>query len=294
MTEHATLSDFLRRGGAALARGPVALLMAEDDIGLSETLRHHAERGFARIVLLAPEDQPLTLPASLPRDVPLDLIRHETRHPDALVTVANALIPHLAGQWLYCGYTAEFLFHPFCETRTIGEMLAFAAEERREAVLCFVIDLYAGDLATAPDAFDPGDAWMDRVGYHALARPDPENHNFPKLRQLDFYGGLRWRFEEHIPETRRRIDRAALFRARKGLQLTPDFRLTDEEMNTYASPWHSSLTAVVASFRTAKALRRNPGSGKSIHSFRWENAVRFDWSSRQLMDMGLMEPGQWF
>jgi hypothetical protein len=48
------------------------------------------------------------------------------------------------------------------------------------------------------------------------------------------------------------------------------------------------------SFRTAKALRSNAGSMFDIRDFRWHNSVRFEWHSQQLMDLGLMEPGQWF
>ena len=39
------------------------------------------------------------------------------------------------GTWLYYGFNAEFLFYPFCETRSVGEMLAFHTEERRAAML---------------------------------------------------------------------------------------------------------------------------------------------------------------
>ena len=180
------------------------------------------------------------------------------------------------------------------ETRSIGEMLAFHAEERREAMLTYVIDLYAGDLGTAPNAVSRDDAWLDRTGYYALDRKDPQNEWQPKERQLDFFGGLRWRFEEHIPFGKRKIDRISLFRAKPGLKLLPDFTLTDPEMNTYSCQWHHNLTAAVCSFRTAKALRTNPGSRHAIPTFRWPNSVRFDWHSRQLMDLGLMEPGQWF
>ena len=65
-------------------------------------------------------------------------------------------------------------------------------------------------------------------------------------------------------------------------------------MNTYACPWHNNITAAVCSFRTAKALRSNPGSRFDIQNFRWHNSMPFEWQSQQLMDLGLMEPGQWF
>ena len=73
------------------------------------------------------------------------------------------------------------------------------------------------------------DAYLDRAGYYALARLDQRTHQ-PLERQLNFYGGLKWRYEEFVPYERRRIDR-------------------------------------VASFRTAKALKRNPTSSKQIGDF---------------------------
>jgi hypothetical protein len=50
----------------------------------------------------------------------------------------------------------------------------------------------------------------------------------------------------------------------------------------------------VASFRTAKALKRNPTSSKQIGDIRWFNSVRFSWTDQQFLDLGLIEPGQWF
>jgi hypothetical protein len=173
-------------------------------------------------------------------------------------------------------------------------MIAFHAEERRDAMLTYVVDLYAADLERFPHAVSLNEAMLDRSGYYALARKDPKNNFEAKERQLDFFGGLRWRFEEHIPPARRRIDRISLFRAQKGLVLREDHTFNIEEYNTYACPWHHNITAAVASFRTAKALRTNPGSRYLIPTFRWQNSEGFLWNSQQLMDLGLMEPGQWF
>jgi hypothetical protein len=41
-------------------------------------------------------------------------------------------------------------------------------------------------------------------------------------------------------------------------------------------------------------LKRNPGSSFDIQTFKWHNSAPFEWHSRQLLDLGLMEPGQWF
>lgn len=285
-------ADFLARGKAALARSPVALILDEDGVELPSTLRHALKAGFRSVVLFAAPDQP-PLPDDLAPQV--HRLRHDVHAEDALLAAVNPVIAAAPpGTWFYAGYNAEYLFHPFCETRNIREMLAFHTEERRDAMLAYVVDLYAPDLAAAPDAVSLAQAHMDRSGYYALGRPDPANHNHPRDRQLDFFGGLRWRFEEHVPPHKRKIDRIALFRSKPGLELRPDFTFNDEEYNTYACPWHHNLTAAVCSFRTAKALRRNPGSREAIGTFLWHGSVRFDWHSQQLMDLGLMEPGQWF
>ncbi len=283
------LGDFLQRGDKALAKGPVAILLAEDEVELESTIRHHRGIGFREILLVAPPEMPL--PEGLARD--LHHIPHNFLPRGGREAVINALIAAARpGTWLYYGFNAEYLFYPFCESRSVGEMLAFHTEERREAMLTYVIDLYADDLATHADAVSLERAHLDRSGYYALARHGEDGH--PKERQLDFFGGLRWRFEEHIPAPRRKIDRIALFRAQKGLELRPDHTFSIEEYNTYSCPWHHNLTAAVCSFRTAKALKRNPGSSHGIHSFMWRNSVPFEWNSRQLLDLGLMEPGQWF
>ncbi|MCZ7675458.1 MAG: hypothetical protein M5U35_05705 [Roseovarius sp.] len=284
------LDALVSRGREALAEGPVALVLVEDDVEIDSTLRHHLDLGFQRVIAFMPQAFALA-PDVTPAVVRVD---HDVTRDAGFTQVVNRVITAAPGTWFYYGFNAEYLFFPFCETRTIGEMLRFHGEERREAMLTYVVDLYAGDLDRYPHAVSIEDAHLDRSGYYALARPDPDNHNHPRERQLDFFGGLRWRFEEHVPADRRKIDRIALFLAKPGLRLRPDHTFSDEEYNTYACPWHNNLTAAVASFRTAKALKANPGSTFDIHDFRWHNSAPFEWHSRQLLDLGLMEPGQWF
>jgi len=287
---YSSLDDFIRHGAEALAKGPVAVILVEDEVELGSTLRHHLDIGFRDVLAVMPKA------FELPQDVaPLvHRIDHEVAMTGNHAEVMNTLIAAAPDIWMYYCFNAEYLFYPFCETRSVGELLAFHTEERRRAMLAYVVDLYAGDLEAHPNAVSLEDAHMDRSGYYALARPDPANHNHPKDRQLDFFGGLRWRYEEHIPAARRKIDRIALFRARDDVRLREDHTFTDEEYNTYACPWHHNLTAAIVSFRTAKALKRNPGSTFDIHTFKWHNTTRFEWHSRQLLDLGLMEPGQWF
>ena len=111
---------------------------------------------------------------------------------------------------------------------------------------------------------------------------------------MDFFGGLRWRFEQFIPAARRRIDRVGLFQAAKGLELREDHRFNKEIYNTYTCPWHNNITAAIGSFRTAKALLSNPQSMHNVGHFWWKHSEPFKWESTQLMEHGMMEPGQWF
>ncbi len=283
-----SLSIFARHAKSALGKGPVAVILLEDAVEADSTVRHHLDSGFGAVVVAGAAD------IHLADDLAEQVVRvhHDMLADAAFEDVVNTVIKAAPGRWVYYGYNTEYLFFPFCEHRTIGEMLAFATEERRDSILTYVVDLYAGDLGDHPSAVSLDDAHLDKSGYYALARKD--NRGVVQERQLDFFGGLRWRYEEHIPMSRRRIDRIGLFRAKPGLTLLPDHTFNDPEYNTYACPWHHSMTAAICSFRTAKALKRNPGSGYKIDSFRWKNSAPFAWHSQQLMDLGLMEPGQWF
>ena len=288
--QYSSIGQFLEMARPAPGKGPVALILAEDNCETAATLRHHLRLGFGRVVLLAGEE--IILPPEL--EAQIDRIETDAFAEDALVTAVNLIAQGGQGEWIYYCYNAEFLFFPFCETRSIRDLTTFHSEERRSAMLSYVVDLYSCDLAAHPNAVSLDHAHLDRAGYYALPRKDPERDWAEKERQMDFFGGLRWRFEEHVPWARRKIDRISLFRATKGVKLRPDFTFSDEEMNTFACPWHHNLTTAVCSFRTAKALRTNPGSRNEIRSFRWHSSEPFRWDSHQLMDLGLMEPGQWF
>ncbi|WP_435231420.1 hypothetical protein ACMAZE_06740 [Pseudopelagicola sp. nBUS_20] len=288
--QYDSISKFIQSGTSHLSSGPIALIFIEDDTEIDSTLRHHLDLGFKKVIAFIPSD--FVIAADLAKVCPR--VTMESVRGDAMQNAIDVIQKTSEGVWFYYCFNAEYLFYPFCETRTIGEMLTFHAGERRDSMLTYVVDLYASDLNQFPNAVALEKALLDRVGYYALARKDPNNNYHPRERQLDFFGGLRWRFEEHIPWEKRKIDRIAVFRAKVGLQLRTDFTFNDEEYNTYACPWHNNLTAAICSFRTAKALKTNPASQSQINQFKWRNSVPFEWHSRQLLDLGLMEPGQWF
>ncbi|WP_341366810.1 hypothetical protein [Yoonia sp. BS5-3] len=288
MTHYPDLSALSVALRQSAPSGPLALILIEDEIEIESTIKHHLDLGFSQIIACG--DGNIALPTGL--DGQIDRVDCDVSSPDALATLVNTLMPAMIGRWVYYGYNAEYLFYPFSKDRSAVEMLGFVTEERRNIVASYVVDLYARDLGTHPNGVSTDDAYFDKSGYYALARQDIAGETLD--RQLDVFGGLRWRFEEHIAQTRRRIDRVSLFKAKQGLLMSTDRLFNDPEYNTIACPWHHSLTAAVASFRTAKALRRNPGSRQSIDSFHWRQSEKFNWQAQQLLDLGLLEPGQWF
>ena len=263
----------LRRDGR-LGGTPTALVIAEDDVALQETITHVLGRGFGQVLV--------ALPAGIEMDcTDAAMLRAPTEGPGCTEALVNAVLSALpSGTWLHYCYNAEFLIHPFGETRRITEMLEFHASERRSAMATLVVDLFARDLGTHPNGVDLDRPAFDRTGYF-------QNDG-------TIQGGLRWRHAPDIPPNQQRLDRYSLVQAKPGLHLGPDHTWSDPELNTLSCPWHRNLTASIASFRAAKALTKAPGPGSRITSFDWPGAKTFDWTSGQLLDAGFMEVGQWF
>lgn len=207
-----SLDAFLKAQKATLPKGPIAIIFAEDDVGIGSTIRHHARIGFANIPLLARDDM------VLPTDCQgiCHQIANDPFNEIPLNEAVNKVNEAFAGRWIYYCYNAEYLHFPFCEDRSIGELITFITEERRASAFTYVVDLYAADLDNNPYGYSLETAHLDSSGYYALTRwKDGDVMD----RQLSIYRGLKWRFEEHLPWTKRRIDRVALFEARKGLEM---------------------------------------------------------------------------
>ncbi|MFK5996532.1 MAG: hypothetical protein QM492_00305 [Rhodobacterales bacterium] len=270
-----------------LVKGPVGFIFAEDLTGLSSSIRHHARLGFENLFVLKRDD--IELPYSC-KDM-CHAINIKDAYFSDVTPYINRLIELLPQRWIYYCFNTEYLHFPFCESRSIADLTEFVTEEKREAVFSLTVDLYPDDLSLAKDGFSLEDAHFDGAGYYALQR---YIEGAAQDRQLDIYGGLKWRFEEHLPYQRRRLNRVALFKAIPGLEVEPDGYFNFPEYNTYSCPWHHNTTIAICSFRTAKSLKTNPGSTFEIDSFIWSNSSKFHWNSQQLMDRGFMEPGQWF
>ena len=260
----------------ALDRGPVALVIAEDEGALSETIGHLIRLGFPAILVALPDG----LEVETTSDAILTL-RARTAGPGAVATLVGEVMRSLpAKTWFHYCFNGEFLFYPHAETRRVSEMLDFHASERRRALPTTVVDLYTEDLATHADGIDLVAPAFDRTGYFAEG---------DTIR-----GGLRWRFEDDIPPAERQISRFSLVRSDPALRLGEDHRWSDEDLNALSCPWHRNLTGAIASFRAAKALAASPERRDRIGTFAWAGSERFDWTSKHLLDAGFMEIGQWF
>ena len=55
-----SLSALFDRQAAGFGKGPIALILAEDEVELDSTLAHHLACGFRDLVLLAPQDVQLS------------------------------------------------------------------------------------------------------------------------------------------------------------------------------------------------------------------------------------------
>ena len=265
---------------SSLQPGPVAILVNEDDVELHGAIAHARKIGFRNICVATAS------PVSIKDAIVLSYDPGQGAY-----SFLNTVIPKLSGRWVYWGYNAEYLYYPFCETRTIDDALQFVSEERRDSVFCAVVDLYAEDLKASPQGLDVDKALFDAVGYFQRDCYDGPHR---VERQIHIHGGLKWRFAEHVPWARQPIERISLFRAQPGVSFNEHGRLSEPELNTVSPAWHNSMSCAVASFRAAKTLMTNPNSAEAIDTLSWSGSRPFNWTSTQLMEAGLMEPGQWF
>lgn len=285
------LSRFAEK--SRLPDGPVAVILAEDGALIPETVEHCKRIGF-RTVILVRDERVSKLHAGAGRCGPPDgvtVLTRPCRGAEAARACLAALLRGLAGRWVFWCYNAEFLFFPHCGTRRITDLLRFCDEERRESVHGCVVDLYAPDPGRDPDGISLERAQFDAIGYHA--GPVWSGGEVAE-RQVALFGGLARRYAEHVPEAARRIDRIPLVRPTRRDRMGDRLRFDRAELNTISCPWHRNVTVALMSFRLAKALRRNPGPAAGIGRFDWAGSRAFNWQPDALLDVGLMETGQWF
>jgi hypothetical protein len=285
------LDEFRNTRLGTFGTGPAAMVIIEDRVEIKSTLHHVHQLGFRQVFVVAPIEIYIPPPPAS-SNAPQYIIRAVTHRPNMFRDAVNILISKLPGEWIHYCFNAEYLFYPFCETRKISDLTTFLDSERRQSALTYVVDLYTQDSCAPPNALSLDTAMLDSIGYYAENRID--NTGKTRERQLNFYGGLHWRFQDHLHPEDRRIDRVGLFKSTGDLWMRNSHKLSQEEMNTYQTCGHHSPTGAICSFRMAKMLIQKEKSNHGMGRFHWTKSSPFEWSSTQLMDLGLMEPGQWF
>ncbi|MEM7745123.1 MAG: hypothetical protein AAF409_15570 [Pseudomonadota bacterium] len=272
-----TVEGFLA-ARVGLPPGPLAILLCESAVHAASSVRRLADLGASMVITLG-ETGPMPTTAC-----PVLRIR-EMPDRNVAASQVNQLIDGLAGRWLLWQWNAEYFFFPFCETRKLADLTAFLSDERRRGLYTYALDLYAPDMP-APDSDPTGlELWFDSSGYHA----------FPDANQdLTVYGGLGWRFQEITPNDMAQIGRTSLFRAERGIHLDPNLTFLEPDYRAVSCQWHHNPTGALMTLRRARRVLAHPEFPPLRDRLLWQGSTRFDWHSGQLLELGMIEPGQWF
>lgn len=294
------------RAAADFPPGPVAILLCDGDLMACASASWAVRRGAAALIALGPEG---TVRRAL------ESARNSGLSGGAAAGAAvgpvgraeaplwlSALGRALDGRWVLPLFNGEFPAFPWFETRSLADLAAFQDGERRRGVGGWVVDMHAPGLAEAAEADDPDWAPPDRTlfdlgGCFALTGPaepweaegaGPVPPEAPRL-----YGGVGWRHQERFARPPR-LDRTAFFRVARGMTVDETFRQGDPKADGLSGAWHRSPTMAVMSFRTARALLSQPEVAADPPDLAWSGARSWGWSSGELLDAGVIEPGQWF
>ncbi len=252
----------LRQLPTAARRGPVGLVLVQDDVGVAEGFAHLDATGVPVRIALG-EAALVAGPAT--HHAPFDVHR-----PGALAAAANALSRALPGTWILPLWNGERLVWPYMATRPLPALLSFLEEERRATLGGVVLDSYR----------DGGTGWqIDAMGYSQV--------------EGAIHGGLRDRLGAPCPAAGRRLDRPLAVCGGRGVRWQADGRLTDPELNRLHSAWHCSPVAALISPRVWAWLRSRPAQLGPCVPLLWPGSMPFGGTSRELWELGMIAPGQW-
>ena len=252
--------------------------MCESDVHATASAAWLVEKGAGAIIQLGE--------GISSADVECPLVTISERPSDkGLAAQLNLLIDALDGRWVVWLWAGEFFIYPFCETRSLNDLLGFLTDERRHGLFSYALDLYGQDLPDADTSPTEATLFYDNMGYHAFP-----NSN----QQLRIFGGLGWRYQELLPRGMEQIGRTSLFKAKRGVHLGRDLVFEDLSYASVACPWHNSPTGAVMTLRRTRRIMAHPNFGPVRAQLEWCGTESFGWTSAELLEHGMIEPGQWF
>lgn len=265
------------RARPKLPGGVIAVLLCESDRHAAQSAARLVRQGASAIVAVGGS-------GDLGVDVP---VIHVGALPDqrGLSDLMNTVLGALRGRWVLWLWNGEFFVFPYGETRTLSDLTAFLEDERRRSLYGYALDLYAPSLPKPTDAVEQATLYFDRIGYHG----------FPRDGQgLRLYGGLGWRFEEMTPPHLQQIGRTVLLKPGPDTAMNQELLFGDTEYDSVSCPWHHNPTGAVMSLRRSRRIMAHPAFAEVAHRLVWSGSEPFQWRSDQLLDLGMIEPGQWF
>ncbi|MEM7423648.1 MAG: hypothetical protein AAF334_07975 [Pseudomonadota bacterium] len=275
--DFATTEELLN-GGRALPSGVIGVLLCDGSDSADLSAAHLASLGVSAIVSVGASGPLQTVPVPLLRVA-------EAPGRFGATTALNRVIDAFDGQWLLWLWAGEYFFYPYVETRSIGDFTAFLNDERRHVAFTYALDLYGPELPEVGHDPRAAELYFDRSGYYGFNS---------EQRELSLYGGLVWRFGELSAFREQQLGRPSLFRARAGIYPGRNGRFAVPDLNSVSCPWHNSPTAAVMTLRHARQIMATEGFALRSENLIWQGSERFTWTSEQLLDLGMIEPGQWF
>ena len=221
---------------------------------------------------------------------------------------------YATGRWCLSLEPTDWFVFPRSETRQIRDLIDFLETERRNHIYALVVEMY-GDRPDSALSLKSGEhpltalPYFDPYGYTTAMRPG-------RFRNVVVRGGVQRRtLFRDSPRRTPALNRIPLVKWRWFYAYVAGTRLMmPRRLNPPHSPWHSSPTAGLLRFALLDddgALRRaakaeageiiSDGGGRSYarvpelrNVVARQDCSELFTSSWDLVDCGLLNPGQWF
>jgi hypothetical protein len=221
---------------------------------------------------------------------------------------------YATGRWCLSPDMNDMLVYYRSETRQIGDLIEFLESENRDHIFAQIIEMYGSERANSIE-LDPQDDLLDKMCYF-----DPYGYateaNAGPFDNVIVRGGLQRRtLFASWPHKSPILSRIPLAKwARFTSYIAETQVMLPKRMNVPHSQWHSTPTACLLRFALANEddqlemaarfeLSNFTGAfaspsyfgAKTLRgqSLRHEFSARFE-RSEDLVDFGLLNPGQWF
>ena len=237
--------------------------------------------------------------------------RDPSRPGEAPVWLNGLRARYATGRWcLSLDTTDAFVFYR-CEDRRLADFTEFLDSESRDHVYALVVELYGERPAAELAAAGVPPAALDRFDAFGFVTLDPG-----RLRNVIVRGGLQRRtLHRSRPRQSPALNRVPLVKWQWFYGYVAGTRLVmPAYLNNPHTPWHSSPTAcllryaLLAQPETLETAARHeaavavkdgglpayPGLARLRDAAPLQDASRRYATTRDLVDAGLLNPGQWF